>query len=1384
MRRAMFILSIIFFVSSFIWCDDNVSGLTNRNIEPENKNVIGTASGYIPVERSKTEVNKISDNRDWEPVNSIIVDSYIPAGGHLGVGVSGSDHSMELVSELGALTNEAEQAIFKAPRWLKAELENVFSQLSEFDQLRWAEIINNAEHPYIDEIAFSIAQSSVVYLSSEFAYPELFVHNAWLMYDHDLDLGYVQIIDYGDPSTDPDYYSTTRYWKTDADGNNYEVEVPQDIYYMYLVHPKNTDEIPAYIDPDVVESNANHQNNVVSPSEGVFWRDYLYNYNDPGYPKLKNYLMEKDYVWNGQNLSSETVMGVINVWVSQSMSFTSNAERPHQPVRIYKKHIGRCGEYADLRSALARTALIPCTSVLTISGDHTWNEFWDEGWIHWEDAVNNPLLYENGWGRHYGTIFEIRSNGVISPVSDIYSDGHAILNVYVLDQNNDPVDGARILLGMHNGSNIVADMVGFTGNDGKYSFIVGEDVSYYAQVTSYAGDIPGYMSLVDMAQDGMEYDLALYPGGTMPETAVTEIPVPEDDEPDYKLVVDCTVTEQISHGTIVFDDIDNTQFYDPGSEGSINFFMADLIEYYLYADNESFQGFDPHYDVGSVATEFAMPDPLMGYWYAFFDNKYRVEVPQHITGSFTLYSYNGAGGSGIISGIVTDENTGDAMSDVQVEAGMYLTVTDGSGSYSLEVFPGSYDVTFNSTEHFPGKYFGISVTNGGETDVNASLIEFPEAPANVAGEITPEGYAYITWGEAAFLEIMNNSVKSRELESYNVYVGEYGDEMNVDFWSLSGIAIVGTEYTDMIFPYLPMGVYRYAVKAVYSGGNLSPAMFTNALYNQMTVDVSVDISTNSEDSPEGAVVTLDNQESSNSIFVYDAEIDESGLVNFSDVLIGTYNLNIQLGNFNAYSEVILIEEDTDIEVQLIETIARVIDLSVIDFIFSWEPVPADRSFQYYNIYFDGVLDPTPVYENSFFFDFVDNGYHVAGVNAIFTSGESVVSEIGFEDGSSVNTDLIAYYPFNGDVNDESGNDNHGSIIGEISYPDGELNGAAALFTGMDDYVEISTIFTEAPSAFSLVWWLNPTSCFNWSQQIRSVAGWNAFNFHTTNEGYFYTGTTGGTRFNPGQLNYRTMYLEEWQQYCYTYDNGYAAFFINGEMIASKTNMAAPTAWNGMWIGCDNTNTIDGMIDEIRLWDRAVGSEEVAYLYTEDVPFWGVIEGYVLSSEGSEPVEGAVINAGMFQAVTDAAGFYTLNVAATTYTVTCYVDDYDLISISDVIVEQDETETVNFDYPFTGEDGSEIIPQGNILHGNYPNPFNPSTTISFSVAQTTSPVTLEIYNLKGQKVKKFGIRNLETGMNEITWNGSDENGNSVPSGIYFYKLKNGDFEQTKKMILMK
>jgi len=88
-----------------------------------------------------------------------------------------------------------------------------------------------------------------------------------------------------------------------------------------------------------------------------------------------------------------------------------------------------------------------------------------------------------------------------------------------------------------------------------------------------------------------------------------------------------------------------------------------------------------------------------------------------------------------------------------------------------------------------------------------------------------------------------------------------------------------------------------------------------------------------------------------------------------------------------------------------------------------------------------------------------------------------------------------------------------------------------------------------------------------------------------------------------------------------------------------------------------------------------------------------------------------------------------------------------------------------------------------LTGNYPNPFNPETTIAFSVAEPNN-VSIDIYNLKGQKVRSLVNDRFDTGHHSIVWNGADDNGRKVSSGIYFYRMKSGTYTSSKKMILMK
>jgi len=110
---------------------------------------------------------------------------------------------------------------------------------------------------------------------------------------------------------------------------------------------------------------------------------------------------------------------------------------------------------------------------------------------------------------------------------------------------------------------------------------------------------------------------------------------------------------------------------------------------------------------------------------------------------------------------------------------------------------------------------------------------------------------------------------------------------------------------------------------------------------------------------------------------------------------------------------------------------------------------------------------------------------------------------------------------------------------------------------------------------------------------------------------------------------------------------------------------------------------------------------------------------------------------------------------------------------------DDVQIVNM----TDSEENEIIPISDFLAQNHPNPFNPETAISFSIAEDT-PVTLEIYNIKGQKIKTLVRGEREPGNYKVIWQGDDAQGQPAASGIYFYKLDTNNSSDVKKMILMK
>ena len=96
---------------------------------------------------------------------------------------------------------------------------------------------------------------------------------------------------------------------------------------------------------------------------------------------------------------------------------------------------------------------------------------------------------------------------------------------------------------------------------------------------------------------------------------------------------------------------------------------------------------------------------------------------------------------------------------------------------------------------------------------------------------------------------------------------------------------------------------------------------------------------------------------------------------------------------------------------------------------------------------------------------------------------------------------------------------------------------------------------------------------------------------------------------------------------------------------------------------------------------------------------------------------------------------------------------------------------------------DVTPTEYALHDNYPNPFNPTTTLRFDLPQV-SDVTLTIYNMLGQKVRTFNYQNTSAGYHSVTWDATNDYGEQVGAGVYLYQLRANQFVKTRKMVLLK
>jgi hypothetical protein len=119
-----------------------------------------------------------------------------------------------------------------------------------------------------------------------------------------------------------------------------------------------------------------------------------------------------------------------------------------------------------------------------------------------------------------------------------------------------------------------------------------------------------------------------------------------------------------------------------------------------------------------------------------------------------------------------------------------------------------------------------------------------------------------------------------------------------------------------------------------------------------------------------------------------------------------------------------------------------------------------------------------------------------------------------------------------------------------------------------------------------------------------------------------------------------------------------------------------------------------------------------------------------------------------------------------------------------LYDDGESQTIEYEFTYLETSIENEILHTTILIDNYPNPFNHITTISFTTLDFDKNTEITVYNLIGQIVKQVVNEQLAPGEHSVNWDGTDDVGNEVPSGVYFYKLSDSEYYETKKMLLMR
>ncbi|AFH47900.1 5'-Nucleotidase domain protein [Ignavibacterium album JCM 16511] len=415
----------------------------------------------------------------------------------------------------------------------------------------------------------------------------------------------------------------------------------------------------------------------------------------------------------------------------------------------------------------------------------------------------------------------------------------------------------------------------------------------------------------------------------------------------------------------------------------------------------------------------------------------------------------------------------------------------------------------------------------------------------------------------------------------------------------------------------------------------------------------------------------------------------------------------------------------------------------------------------------------------------------------------------FTDSSTYFPDsLIAYFPFNGNANDESVFHNNGSAVNALLTTDRFANqDAAYYFNGSDSRIQVpeNSLYDFGFGDFTMSAWVN-VSVFGTSRIVSAGYDENdniwglGFGTHPVwgngiRINYF---LYSGNEFRDFSSDEIFNYLPgEWTFVTVSKSADQIKFYKDGKLAGTQTINYPSNSNSLMSIGCRQYSSgnfqefFNGKIDEVKIFNKSFSNQEIFQMYKSTTS----------APNLQSPANNAIVNTLTPLLVWDSL------VTATNYSVMIATDSLfntivllQFSNAASYLVESGAlnpnvdyywkvrtnndggvspwSDVYHFTINLTDVEDEQQLPTGFALLQNYPNPFNPTTIIKYQLP-VNSNVTLKVYDVLGKEVATLVNGYKSAGRYEVEFNTT-----SLSSGVYFYQLKTGSFVETKKMIILK